>query len=196
VNKNYGEKLLADQSARVALWPVLTKIDADLAAQACAQGCPHCAGALHRANYRRKVWALVPQTATEAWRDSFCCAEEGCRRRLTPGSVRFLGRRIYAGFIVVLLTALRHGLSASRVVVLQEHLGVDRRTLERWRAWWLERFAQGRPWRAARGRFLPPPDEATLPWSLWQCFGGDGEKSLLDLLRFLVPWTIRMTSGN
>ena len=118
---------MADEPSRSALWPVLTKIDADLATQACTQGCA-CGGALHRADFPRKVRGVN----VEARRDSFCCAEEGCRRRVTPGSVRFLGRRIYAGFIVVLLTALRHGLSAGRVAVLQEHLGVDRRTLERW----------------------------------------------------------------
>jgi hypothetical protein len=191
VNKQLGESLLADEASRSALWPVLTKIDADLAAQACAQGCA-CGGALHRADFPRKVRGVK----VEARRDSFCCAEEGCRRRVTPGSVRFLGRRIYAGFIVVLLTALRHGLSAGRVAVLQEHLGVDRRTLERWRAWWLQDFAPGRPWRTARGRFLPPPDETTLPWSLWRCFGRAGPTPLLDLLRFLVPWSTGAALGN
>jgi hypothetical protein len=191
VNKTTGENLLADGQSRAALWPVLTKIDADLAAQACAQGCI-CGGALHRANYPRKVRGVN----VEAWRDSFCCAEEGCRRRMTPGSVRFLGRRIYAGFIVVLLTALRHGLSAQRVTVLQEQLGVDRRTLERWRAWWLHDFAAGRPWRTARGRFMAPPDEVTLPWSLWMSFGHEGQKSLLDLLCFLRPWSTRAAPAN
>jgi len=191
VKKTTGESLLADNQSRSALWPVLTKIDADLAAQACAQGCA-CGGALHRADYPRKVRGVN----VEAWRDSFCCAEEGCRRRVTPGSVRFLGRRIYAGFIVVLLTALRHGLTAERVAVLHEHLGVDRRTLERWRAWWLQDFTPGRLWQAARGLFIPPPDEGTLPWSLWMSFGDGGQKPLLDLLRFLTPWSTRAAPGN
>ena len=191
MKKTTGESLLADEPSRSAIWPVLTKIDADLAAQACAQGCA-CGGALHRSDYPRKVRGVK----VEARRDSFCCAEEGCRRRVTPGSVRFLGRRIYAGFIVVLLTALRHGLTTERVTALREHLGVDARTLERWRAWWLQDFAPGRPWRTARGRFLPPPGEATLPWSLWRSFGDDGEKSLLDLLRFLTPWSTRAVPGN
>lgn len=182
---------MANEPSRSAMWPVLTKIDADLAAQACAQGCA-CGGALHRSDYPRKVRGVK----VEARRDSFCCAEEGCRRRVTPGSVRFLGRRIYAGFIVVLLTALRHGLTTERVTALREHLGVDARTLERWRAWWLQDFAPGRPWRTARGRFLPPPGEATLPWSLWRSFGDDGEKSLLELLRFLTPWSTRAVPGN
>ena len=188
MNKTTGERYLWDQRSRSALWPVLTRVDADLAAQACTQGCP-CGGALHRADYPRKVRGVN----VEARRDSFCCAEEGCRRRKTPGSVRFLGRRVYAGFIVVLLTALQHGLSAERVTVLQEQLGVDRRTLERWREWWREHFARSASWRTQRGRFVPPPDESALPWSLWQRFCAGSHSPLLDLLRFLTPWSTRAT---
>ena len=191
MNKNFGEKLLADKPARSAWWLVLTKIDGDLAMQACAEGC-RCGGALHRADYPRKVRGVK----AEAKRHSFCCAEEGCRRRVTPGSVRFLGRRVYAGFVVVLLAALRHGLSADRVQVLREQLGMDRRTLERWREWWLEQFASGRPWRLARARFMPLLDEATLPWSLWTRFGEHGSTPLLDLLRFLTPWSTRVAPAN
>ena len=183
---------MSDERSRSALWPVLTKVDADLAAQTREKGCAHCGGALHQADYPRKVRGME----IEARRNSFCCAREGCRRRETPGSVRFLGRRIYAGFIVVLLTALRHGLSAERVSVLQEQLGVDRRTLERWRRWWREQFAPSRSWRVARARLMPPVDEATLPGSLWERFCGNREDPLLGLLRFLVPWSTRQAPGN
>jgi hypothetical protein len=186
VNKTIGENLLSDQRSHSALWSMLTKIDAEVAAQACAQGCA-CGGALHRANYTRKVRGIKEDVK----RDSFCCEREGCRRRTTPESVRFLGRRVYAGFIVVLLTALRHGLTVARVTVLQEQLGVDRRTLERWRLWWREHFVRSAPWRTWRGRFVPPPDESTLPWSLWQCFCEVSASPLLDALRFLTPWSTR-----
>jgi hypothetical protein len=194
VNKTTGENYLLDQRSHAALWLVLTKVDADLAAQTREKGCAHCEGALHRADYPRKVRGLAVEE--EVWRDSFCCAREGCRRRATPGSVRFLGRRIYAGLIVVLLTALRHGLTAGRVRALQEQLGVDRRTLERWRQWWLEEFAPGRLWRVARARLLPPVEEARLPWSLWERFCADAEEPLLGLLRFLVPWSTRAAPPN
>ena len=192
MNQPTGERVISDENSRAALWPVLTKIDADLAGQAWIQGCVHCGGVLHRADYPRKVRGVN----VEARRDSFCCAEEGCRRRETPGSVRFLGRRVYAGFVVVLLAALRHGLSADRVQVLREQLGVERRTLERWREWWLEQFASGRPWRLARARFMPLLDEATLPWSLWTRFCAHGSTPLLELLRFLTPWSIRVAPAN
>ena len=187
------ESLLTDECSLAALWLVLTKIDADLAMQACAEGC-RCGGALHRADYPRKVRGVKAET--KAKRHSFCCAEEGCRRRVTPGSVRFLGRRVYAGFVVVLLAALRHGLSADRVQVLREQLGVERRTLERWREWWLQQFASGRPWRLARARFMPLLDEATLPWSLWTRFCEHGSTPLLELLRFLTPWSTPTAPGN
>lgn len=183
--------MISDKNSRAALWPVLTKIDADLAEQVWIEGCMHCGGALHRADYPRKARGV----SVESRRHSFCCAREECRRRETPGSVRFLGRKVYAGFIVVVLTALRHGLSAERVRVLQEQLGVDRRTLERWRRWWLEHFAPSGFWRVARARLVPPPDETTLPWSLWARFSSDGDDRLLGLLRFLAPWSTRRAPG-
>ena len=55
MNQAYGERVISDENSRAALWPVLTKIDADLAEQAWIEGCAHCGGALHRADYPRKV---------------------------------------------------------------------------------------------------------------------------------------------
>lgn len=192
MNKTTGENYISDERSRSALWPVLTKIDADLAVQACKQGCSHCGAALHRGDYPRKVRGV----SAESRRHSFCCEREGCRRRETPGSVRFLGRKVYAGFIVVLLTALRHGLSAQRASALQEELGVDRRTLERWRRWWLEQFVPSGSWRVARARLMPPVDETMLPWSLWNRFTANCDDPLLGLLRFLTPWSTRAAPAN
>ena len=39
-------------------------------------------------------------TSGEKGLNFYCCAEEDCRRRRTPESVRFLGRRVYAGLVV------------------------------------------------------------------------------------------------
>ena len=142
------------------LWQVLEAFDADLASTAQEEGCG-CGGKLHRANYKRKPRG-VP-----SWdrRHSFCCGEEGCRRRRTPPSVRFLGRRVYVGFVVVLLAAMRHGLKPERVRLIRERMGVDVRTLERWRRWWLTVFAAGPFWKAAKARLMPRVEEATLPLS-------------------------------
>jgi hypothetical protein len=94
---------------------------------------------------------------------------------------------VYAGVVVVLVSAMVHGLSADRVRRLREWLGIDGRTLGRWRHWWLETFVRSRFWKAARSRFLPPVGERTLPWSLCLRFVTERRDRLLDLLRFLAP---------
>jgi hypothetical protein len=103
---------LADQQ----LHQLLEKADADLAEEARAEGCCYCGGKLHRADYERKARG-VPE-----WnkRYSFCCDEDDCRRRRTPESLRFLGRRVYAGLIVVLVSAMTHGLKPERVRRIRE----------------------------------------------------------------------------
>jgi hypothetical protein len=74
------------------------------------------------------------------------------------------------------------------VARLHEIHDVSRRTLERWRAWWLETFAKTDLWRAFRGRFAPPVDESDLPRALLERFGGVGTKhGLVATLRFLAP---------
>jgi hypothetical protein len=112
----------------------------------------------HRADYDRK-----PRGGPQ-WdrRYSFCCAEEDCRRRRTPESVRFLGRRVYAGLVVVLVTVMIHGLKPGRVRRIREALQIDSRTVKRWRQWWLDNFVRSSFWKAARARFMPPLCERTL----------------------------------
>ena len=162
----------------------LLAADRDLAERARADGCRHCGGALHAANYERRP-AGAPET--RATRLSFCCAEEGCRRRETPGSLRFLGRKAYLGAIVVLASILYHGLTPARRDRLEDRLGVSERTLVRWRRWWLRDFVHSRFWRATRSRFAGPVATDDLPGSLLARFGGDERTSLTLLLRFLVP---------
>ena len=137
-------------------------------------GCLKCGGRLDRSDYRRKPRG-GPEEAkqVETWRDSFCCDVEGCRKRHTPPSVRFLGRKVYWGVVVVLMAAMQHGLKPARVEVLREKLGIDRRTLERWRTWWLVTFTESGFWKEARARFMPVPCQQTLPWSLGEAFGID-----------------------
>lgn len=103
---------------------------------------------------------------------------------------------MYAGVIVVLLSALRHGLNAARFEALREHLGVDRRTVERWRRWWTQTFAGTRAWRTERARFVPAPPEATLPWSLWERFARTGRCPAVALLKMLAAWSSGEVAGG
>jgi hypothetical protein len=170
----------------------MMKVDADVAEKAREGGCVHCPGKLHSARYRRKPRSSTKQDRErkeEVFRDSFCCDQDGCRKRHTPPSVRFLGRKVYWGFIVVLVSAMRHGLKPPRLKILCETLDVDPRTVERWREWWLQAFAQSAFWKSARARFSPPIDPEALPQALCEAFGVDRRDRLLKLLQFLSPIT-------
>ena len=101
--------------------------------------------------------------------------------------MRFLGRRVYAGLVVVLVSAMVHGLGEERVRRLRESLGIARRTLARWRQWWLETFVRSGFWKGVRARFWPRVCEGTLPGSLCLRFEIERRDRLLDLLRFLAP---------
>ena len=73
---------------------------------------------------------------------------------------------------------------------LQELVGVDRRSLERWRRWWREIFTATPFWQNARAAFMPPVDEQRIPAALLERFSGRGvEKRMTALLRFLAPLT-------
>ena len=176
------QNLLCDSS----LYRFLVKLDADLASQCRIGGC-RCGGKLHSAKYPRKARGLPPGLDEDyAWRQSYCCALEGCRRRSTPASFRFLGRKVFVAVVVVLVAALRHGATPGRVATLREAVGASRRTVERWRQWWQEDLTRSSFWRAARGRFQKAIDESSLPLSLLEAFGAPEPKArVLDLLRFL-----------
>jgi len=181
VGESWCQNHLADQH----LYQLLEKVDGDLVEEARQQGCIHCGGKLHRGDYDRKPRGGPQWDA----RFSLCCASEGCRRRNTPPSVRFLGRRVYAGLVVVLVSAMTHGLKPQRVERLREALGIDRRTLARWRQWWLGLFVNSSFWREARARFMPPLCQKTMPLSLCVRWEVERRDRLLDLLQFLAPIT-------
>jgi hypothetical protein len=187
--ETWCQKHLADQQ----LFQLLEKVDADFAEEALQEGCLFCGSKLHRADYDRK-----PRGGPQwDWRHSFCCAKEDCRRRRTPASVRFLGRKVYAGLVVVLLSTMLHGLNAERVRRIRELLNtddrIDRRTLERWRQWWLDTFVRCSFWKEARARLIPPVCEKTLPNSLCARFKIEQRDRLVALLKFLAPITTPIT---
>jgi len=188
VNKKAAENGCRRQPAPQSLYRLLEHVDSELARQVREQGCQFCAeGALHRADYDRK-----PRGGSEEWtlRHSYCCDKEGCRKRHTPASVRYLGRKVYVAFVVVLMAALDQGLSPARWAGLRLVLpNIDRRTLERWRQWWRENFTASAFWMAARARFMPPVREEPMPLGLCERFKIDAPDGLVKLLRFLAPIT-------
>jgi hypothetical protein len=91
---------------------------------------------------------------------------------------------------VVLASAMRHGLSARRVAELRALIGVSRRTLERWRRWWLELFTVTPLWKELRGRLSAPVDLQRLPASLLERFAGGSYEQLVALLKQLSPLSV------
>jgi hypothetical protein len=171
---------------------LLPRIDADLAAKARAEGCLACGGRLDVANYPRKPRGADGLGDEYGWRRSFCCAVDGCRRRCTPVSVRFLGRKVYLGAVVVLASALARGPSKTSVTKLSALLGITRRTLARWCRWWSTTFATSRFWESLRGRFVPAVEVVTMPASVMARIRSTGdEPQLVALLRLLGPITAR-----
>ena len=92
---------------------LLLQIDIDEAARVQSSQCS-CGAVLHTADYPRKPRSCPAEVRPDfESRFSFCCSQ--CRKRTTSMSVRFLGRRVYLGLIVVLMSVRRTTLSASAV---------------------------------------------------------------------------------
>ena len=175
-----------------SFWLFLFSIDQDLAETTRKRACP-CGGRLHCANYPRKPRG-GPDKLPEEYRQrlSFCCDRDGCRKRVTPPSVRFLGRKVYLGAVVVLVSAMRQGPSPRRVRELSRLFGADRRTIVRWQVFWREHFPKTPFWKVARGRLVPAVEIVALPLSLTEGFvrTDDDHDGWGRLLRFLSPITI------
>jgi hypothetical protein len=174
-----------------SFWLFLFQIDKELAEKARQAPCP-CGGRLHCAHYLRNPRG-GPKDLRKEWcyRLSFCCNRDGCRKRVTPPSVRFLGRKVFLGAIVILVSAMRQGASPRRVRELSQMFGADRRTIARWQVFWKEHFPQTPFWKVNRGHLIAMIEIVVLPLSMLQAFvrSGDDRVGWERLLRFLSPIT-------
>jgi hypothetical protein len=173
-------------------WSFLLAVDRDLAETIRKNACA-CGGRLHAANYLRKPRGTPVQLAEPLrTRLSFCCDRDGCRKRVTPPSVRFLGPKVYLGAIIIVISAMRQGPSPRRIRELSKRFGADRRTIARWQVLWREHFPQTHFWKIARARIVPLVEIITLPYSLVDAFLSRHRRcrGWTLLLRFLSPITI------
>ena len=159
-----------------AFFTCLIEWDEKVASHTRKAGCG-CGGRLDRSDYPRKPRGLCSEW-DEAFcrRISFCCSREGCRRRKTPPSVRFFGRRVYVAALVLACSASWVGSKMAQV---------PRRTVARWRSYFRESFPLSRLWRERHPHLLPPVREALLPGSLLERFGTERGQALLGALSFL-----------
>jgi len=177
-----------------SFFELLRRIDIELADETRLAGCP-CGGVLHFARYRRKPRGGPENLSRECClRESLCCSEDGCRRRSMPPSVRFLGRKVFFGIVVLLVPILRDGLTPRRFRRLANKLPVSRRTVQRWRRWWRETVPSTRLWLSRRADLAPGIPEASLPGSLLTAFSSVDD--LRERLVALLSWLSDLSVGD
>ena len=134
---------------------VLYRLDLGMAEDVKASDCPLCGSPLDWANFTRKERGLPPDLPPEYRRGirfALCCRHEACRKRCLPPSVRFLGRRVYFGFVITLASAMDQGLTKAREAALAR-LNISRQTLHRWKTWWQTTFPKTPTWQRIKIHF-------------------------------------------
>jgi hypothetical protein len=165
---------------------LLEQFDEASTRQVAAKGCPVCRGPLHRGDYDRKPRGGVIASAGEEFlrRFSLCCGREGCRKRAMPPSLRFLGRRVYLGVVVIVASMVAQAKAAAS----KRLTGVPRRTTQRWIAWWQGPFLRTDVFLALRALLIGVAIEE-LPASIVLRFAGSATQQVRAMLEWLAPLT-------
>ena len=170
---------------------LLIAIDQEIANDTMNRGCQYCGGKLHLADYPRSPVGIPPPFRHRyEERLSFCC--DTCRKRITPPSVRFFGRRWYPAPHHLLVSALMLGINERRLSQIKRHFGitVTESTWKRWRRGWRDFFPLTSFWQ--REKALAPSINMTnksFPRVLLNLFESTLENKMTLLLRFLSPLT-------
>lgn len=170
---------------------LLNAIDQEIAKEVRQQGCIDCGNKLHKADYPRSPVGLPPQFRNGySERFSFCCSQ--CRRRITPKSVRFFGRRWYPAPLFMLISVLAVGINERRLALVKKHFGitVSESTWKRWRRWWRDSFQSTQFWQQHKG-LVPAVIESIhcYPRALLAVLKGLLAEKMRLLLQFLSPLT-------
>ena len=174
----------------------LLAMDASVAEAVRRARCRRCGGPLHRGDYERKARSGLGWAIGEAFsrRFSFCCGREGCRRRSTPPSLRFLGRRVYVEAVVIAACLVARRLDRPRHV--QQITEVPPRTVRRWLSWWSGAFTKSAVFVELCAHFIGLRAES-LPTCLFEKMSATGTEKLSQAARWLAPLTTRsVTDGS
>lgn len=168
----------------------LRAIDVVIVERAAMEKCRFCGGPLHRGDYLRKPRGGTLAAGGEKFvvRFSLCCGREGCRKRATPPSVRFLGRRVYLGAAVIVASVIALGITMASAV--RRATGIPARTTRRWLGWWRGAFTTTSVFVDLSARLVPAVSRRTLPTSLLERLSGDEPASRVQkFLGWLAPIT-------
>jgi hypothetical protein len=166
----------------------LTRIDEEIADAVRVGDCPACGGPLHRGNYARKPRGalLASNGETSVIRFSLCCGSEGCRKRALPPSVRFLGRRVYLGAVVIAVSVIARALE--NLGEIRSKTGVPARTVRRWLEWWHVPFISTEVFVTVCARLVGAAI-AQLPSSIFDRLEGTATERVRAMLEMLAPLT-------
>lgn len=170
----------------------LVEIDEAVAAEIRSRRCARCGGRLDRGDFPRKPRGGELAAAGEVFtrRISLCCSAEGCRRRVTPPSVRFLGRRVYLAVVIVLAAAIAGAAPVPSASEIRRATGIPPRTVARWLSWWRAALISSAAFAVAAARFAPALDASRLPQSLLERFTvGSADDRIVAAMRWLSPWS-------
>ena len=178
-----------DCTIHIRFFLLLRDMDLVLAKEAKDGNCPHCGGVLDVSNYARKPRGLAGTDPCDHIRFSFTCRK--CEKRLTPPSVRFLGRKIYVGSFVVL--------AMSPEWLRSNFIKVCRQTLIRWRRYWNEVLNRSNVfWKCAKSLLPPAFQLSGSPIPILEIFlisHKEREGALLKCLVFFSPLSVWRPCG-
>lgn len=170
------------------LFEVLEQCDLAIVRRVAEGRCPVCGGPLHRGDYSRKPRGGFLAATGESFviRFSLCCGREGCRKRATPPSLRFLGRCVYLGAVVILASVVAQALR--RAADIRDATGVPARTTRRWLGWWRGPFLGTEVFVAIRARLVGVAVDE-LPRAILQRLPGSVAEQVGAMLRLLASIT-------
>ena len=169
----------------------LLALDRIIAEQVKQSGCLFCHGNLHQSHYPRKPRGVPEGTHSDyPIRFSYCCGTDGCRKRFTPPSMRFLSRKVYSSVIIFLVFPLKSKTDELKVEKLNLLLGTSLsvETVRRWRNFWVKEVSQSHTWK--RSAFSHGMAQ-TLPASLLAKF----QQILNPPLEMALKWILPLTAG-
>jgi hypothetical protein len=166
----------------------LVRADEEIVGRVKACRCEACGGPLHRGDYERKPRGPRSASADAAYmvRFSLCCGREGCRKRSTPPSLRFLGRRVYLGAVVIV--ASMYAQLVARAAEVRRMTGVPARTTQRWLGWWRGLFVSTDVFVAVRARMIGVAT-TELPAAIVLRLAGSPTEQVRAMLALLAPLT-------
>lgn len=132
------------------------------------------------ATYRRKPRGFPKDIQADllekyfSFRLSYLCLNRDCRKRTTPPSCRFLGRKVYVATAILLACrAIELGQAVSLEEIRRLIVAfIPKRTARRWIAWWRQAVWSGAFWREWQGQIKGDIQRDHFLCGVWGHFEG------------------------